>query len=87
MERALGSNTFVTRMRADLPRDALRVDLLLQASDAGPLSNIVRVQNDVNFDEGAGSSSGPLREASSLPLVVLALLIGALGVRVRRRLL
>jgi len=77
----LGSNAFITRMRADMPVDALRVDLILQASEEGVLPTFIQVQNDLN---APGSTASGLTEAG-FPPPLLALGLLALGaVRLRR---
>ncbi|MFK7988498.1 MAG: DUF2330 domain-containing protein [Sandaracinaceae bacterium] len=70
----LGRSVYVTRMRAELPRDALREDLVLMASSGNDfLGNRIQVENDVNF------GSPPSSEGNSLPVLVLMLLAGAVG--------
>ena len=59
-----GGTVFVSRMRADLPFDALRVDLNLQASLEPSLHNQISVQREVNVDRDPARASSGLTEAT-----------------------
>lgn len=82
----------VTRMRANLPVQALSEDLVLRASLDAPIDGFYMVERDVNWM--TASVSGSLRERSDdtamagapLPVALLGLLFaGLVGRRLRRR--